>query len=245
MQDFNYKLVLSYDGTNYYGFQKQLNLNTIQSVLEKVINKITKQKTIKIYGASRTDKGVHASGQVAHFKLPFLIPNDNFQKILNFCLPSDIQIIKISLMSKEFHARFQAKSKIYHYIFSKTKLNVFNHRFQVYIPNIDFNKIKEGISFIEGKHNFSLFTSSKQSLKNYQRIIFKAFIKETKKKYFLIIHGNSFIQHMIRFLVGFLIEISQNKKTLSEFKQMLDLKINQKARLLAPAKGLILKKIFY
>ncbi|CAP18559.1 pseudouridine synthase A [Candidatus Phytoplasma mali] len=244
MKDFNYKLVLSYDGTNYYGFQKQLHLNTIQSVLENVLNKITKQKKIKIYGASRTDKGVHASGQVVHFQLPFLIPNDHFQKILNFCLPSDIQITKIILISKEFHCRFQAKSKIYHYVFSKKKLNVFNYRFQVYIPNMDFNKIKEAILFIEGKHDFSLFTSQK-SLKNYQRIIFKAFIKETKQKYFLIIHGNSFIQHMIRFLVGFLIEIAQNKKTLSEFKQMLDLKINQKARLLAPAKGLILKKIFY
>ncbi|WP_334331161.1 tRNA pseudouridine(38-40) synthase TruA [Candidatus Phytoplasma prunorum] len=244
MQDFNYKLVLSYDGTDYYGFQKQLHLNTIQSILENVLNKITKQKTIKIYGASRTDKGVHALGQIVHFKLPFLIPNEQFQKILNFCLPPDIQIIKISLMPKEFHARFQAKSKIYHYVFSKTKLNVFNYRFQVYIPNIDFNKIKEAILFIEGKHDFYLFTS-KKNLKNYQRIIFKAFMKETKQKYFLIIHGNSFIQHMIRFLVGFLIEIAQNKKTLSEFKQMLDLKINQKARLLAPAKGLILKKIFY
>lgn len=244
MKKFNYKIILNYDGTNYFGFQKQINFVTIQSVLENVLFKMTKQKNIKILGASRTDKGVHSEGQVVNFQTSFFISVKHFKNQLNFLLPLDIAVKKMSLVSLDFHARFQAKSKIYYYVFAKKPLNPFNYRFQVYDPNINFNKIKESIGLIEGKHNFSLFTKQK-NLSNYFRTIFQATIKEYKQKYLLIFHGDCFMRYMIRFLVGFLIEISKNKKSLYDLKQMLELQINKKATLLAPARGLILKKIFY
>lgn len=244
MAKFIYKLILSYDGTNYHGYQKQVNAITIQSVLEYFLFKITKQKILTI-AASRTDKGVHAEGQTLHFNTDFWIEPDSLKKSLNKVMPNDIKVLNIELQKSLFHARYDAKSKIYKYVFSKKKLNPFNCRFQVYIENIDFALIVETLSLLEGEKDFALFTSNKDSKKNTVKIIYKVSYEENENNFILFFHGKGFLKQMILFLVGFLIFIGQRKKNLKDLLNMFKIQNNKKFSFVAPANGLCLTKIFY
>ncbi|WP_017192661.1 tRNA pseudouridine(38-40) synthase TruA [Italian clover phyllody phytoplasma] len=244
MKKFTYKLVLSYDGTNYHGYQKQPKSITIQSVLENVLFRLTKRKIIT-YAASRTDKGVHAEGQVVHFYTSFLIDNYFFQKALNKVLPKDIKVAELSLVYDAFHARYHTKSKIYKYFFSKKELTPFNNRFQTYFESLDFTLIEKALSLIKGEHDFFLFTNNKDEKKSTVKIIYDAFLEETEYQYILVFHGKGFLKHMILFLVGFLIRIGQKKKTLLDLENMLNLTYGKQFSYLAPPCGLVLTKIFY
>ncbi|MDV3198114.1 MAG: tRNA pseudouridine(38-40) synthase TruA [Vigna little leaf phytoplasma] len=246
MKKFIYKLIISYDGTNYHGYQKQPSpIITVQSIIEEVLYKITKQK-IKTFAASRTDKGVHAKGQVIHFKSHFHITPIIIKKILNKILPFDIQIKKVELMPINFHARYSSKSKIYEYVFSKKPLNPFNSHFQVYFENLDWYKISQSLYLLEGCFDFTLFTNNKDKKKSPFKYIYKSTLKETKKNYVLIFHGKGFLKQMILFLVGFLILIGQQKKQITDLQKMLQLdKEQSKCLFIAPARGLCLKKILY
>jgi tRNA pseudouridine38-40 synthase len=244
MNTLTYKLILSYDGTDYFGYQKQPSLITIQFVLEQALFKITK-KNIFTFAASRTDKGVHALGQVVHFKINFYIDPLILTKCLNKILPSSIKIIHISKVNNDFHSRYDAKSKIYKYVFSKQELTPFNCRFQVYFDNLDYNLISQAIHLLEGINNFILFTNNKDKKKTTIRHIIKTFTKENKTQFFLFFHGKSFLKQMILFLVGFLIKIGQRKKNILDLKKMLNLQIKKKLPFLAPSGGLCLEKIFY
>ncbi|MEZ0180067.1 tRNA pseudouridine(38-40) synthase TruA ['Camptotheca acuminata' phytoplasma] len=240
----NYKLILSYDGTNYYGYQKQLKFITVQSVLENALFKVTKKK-IHTISASRTDKGVHAEGQVVSFQTDFLIPPDILKKSLNKIMPCDILVVDIEILSHDFHARYHTKSKIYKYVFSKKELNPFDCRFQVYLKDIDFSLIKEALHLIAGEKNFILFTSNKDIKKSTIKYIYKVFFEETKEQFLLFFHGKGFLKQMILLLVGFLIYIGQRKKSLLDFQDMLNVKNNKRFTFAAPSNGLFLQKIFY
>ncbi|TVY12329.1 tRNA pseudouridine(38-40) synthase TruA [Candidatus Phytoplasma pini] len=244
MKTFTYKVILSYDGTNYYGYQKQPYLVTIQSVLERALYLITKQKIVT-FAASRTDKGVHAHCQTIHFTISFVFDTIKFKKSLNKILPNDIKIVDINLTYNNFHARYHAKSKIYEYFFSKKPLDPFCCRFQVYLSDLDFDKIAEAIILCEGENNFALFTNNKNKKKSTIRKIYRAGLKETSEQYYLYFHGKSFLKQMILFLVGFLIKIGQNKKKITDFKYMLKECRGLQSSFLAPSRGLFLKKIFY
>lgn len=243
MQSFFYKLILSYNGTCYYGYQKQPQKITVQNTFEKALKKMT-HKNIPTCAASRTDKGVHSQGQTLHFQTTFFLEPKHFKKTLNYLLPPDIRVRQMNFTTPNFHARYSAKSKIYQYVFSKKLLNAFNHHCEIFADQLDFDKIIKALTFIEGTHNFFAFTSEKQS-KNFYKTIFQACIKETSNKYILVFHGNGFLKYMIRFLVGSLIEIGKNKLSLINFQSMLSNTSDKKATFLAPAKALVLKKIFY
>ncbi|MFR0367884.1 tRNA pseudouridine(38-40) synthase TruA [Candidatus Phytoplasma palmae] len=239
-------MILSYNGTGYYGYQKQkqTKLITIQSVLENSLFKLTK-KQIKTFAASRTDKGVHAEGQVVHFSLSFFIFENVLKFNLNKILPDSIKIIDICLVNDNFHARYHSKSKIYKYVFSKKPLNPFDYFLKVYFDYLDFEKISKAMCVFEGEHDFSLFTTNKDKKKSTVKKIYRSFLAETQEKYILFFHGKGFLRKMILLLVGFLIQIGQQKRSLSELKDKLNLKTNQKCFFAAPAKGLYLSQIFY
>jgi tRNA pseudouridine38-40 synthase len=243
LSKFTYKLILSYDGTNYHGYQKQTNVITIQSVLERSLFKITKQKILTI-AASRTDQGVHAEEQVVHFKTSFWIEPDSLKRALNKVMPCDIQVLDIEKKDSLFHARYHTKSKIYKYVFSKKKLNSFNYRFQVYFENINFSLIKEALYLLEGEKDFVLFTNNKDPKKNTVKVIYKVYSEENENQFILFFHGKGFLKQMILFLVGFLIFIGQKRKTLTDLENMFNVD-SEKFYFLAPSNGLCLKKIFY
>jgi len=238
-------ITFSYDGSNYIGFQKQKNNHqSIQNKIEYALHNML-NKDVRIFGSGRTDKGVHAHAQTAHFDLetPPQITNKEFIRLINLRLPEDIRIIKLKKVRNDFHARMDAKSKIYTYYISKRPLNSFNSRFLVHIDSLDIKKIKNAIDLLIGCHDFEKFSKHVPG-KNTIKTIYSINIKETKHAYTFSFHGSSFLQYMIRKLMGTFILLSQDKMTLDDIKSLLN-KNSTCSPPTAASKGLFLTKVFY
>lgn len=238
-----YKLILSYEGTNYHGYQRQPKLTTVQSELEKAIFKMTNQEIVT-FAASRTDKGVHAIGQVVHFDTDLKIEPLTWVRSLNYLLPDDIKVLKVIKTSNQFHSRHSAKSKIYHYRLSKKESDIFKQRFESFYPNLDYNLIRQAMLDVIGEHDFCAFAKEEKN-KPTIKIIYSFKIKETKDAYTFVVHGNNFLRYMVRSIIGNLIAIGQGKKPINHLRVMLDKKDRKLTAKTAAAKGLILYKIYY
>ncbi len=233
----------SYDGSNYYGFQKQVKKNTIQKKIEEALLRITEQE-IKITASGRTDTGVHAINQYAHFELDINIKPERLKKALNDILPKDIYIKKIET-KKNFHARFDVKKKEYQYVINTGKYNVFENKY-VYQLNrkLDIEKMRNASEFLVGEHNFKAFCKSNNKDDDV-RTIFLIKIKEKNNKIFINILGSGFLRYMVRNIVGTLIEVGLGKLDEAEVEKILNSENRQKAGLKAPATGLYLKNVYY
>lgn len=218
----NICLVLEYLGTNYCGFQKQINGLSIQEVLENTIFESINEKCT-VYPSGRTDAGVHALGQVVNFFTNSTVQAEKFEIILNLKLPSDIRVVSSKEVPLDFHSRKSAKSKTYIYkIYNGKKLSVFEvNRCLCCKYSLDFNKMQEGAKLIEGTHDFSSFVASNATTKTTIRTIYKAVF--TKKDDYLTfeITGNGFLYNMVRILVGTLIEVGRGKISLEELSNLL------------------------
>lgn len=240
---YRYKLTVQYDGSDYYGVQRLNNHASIQKTIEKALKNMTAQE-ILIYVSGRTDKGVHALGQVIHFDLDVDIDNEVFKTGLNRRLPEDIRIVAVRKVSKTFHARHDAKSKVYEYVISKTPSTAFSQRFEVYYPNLDTNKLKLAANMLVGTHDFQGF-SVKIDLKPTVKTIFSITVKETKKHLKIRFHGNSFLRYQVRRMVGLLVEVASDKKDMTVISEILTNPDQLSANKTAPAKGLFLVKVNY
>ena len=241
------KLVLEYDGTNYVGMQRQLNGLSIQEVVEKSLAKICKEK-VQITPSGRTDAGVHALYQPVHTDFPVdSMSLQNIQKALNSLLPLDIRILEISQVSKNFHARYEAKKRTYHYKICKTK-TAFNHKYFSCFPyhNLDGKLFKCYLQNLLGEHSFVNFCKKNPNLKHYRCTIYKADIKKTNYGWLIEISGNRFLHNMIRRIVGTCLVLSLEKakpEKISKFLQEKD--IPSKYKFTAPAQGLYLQDVQY
>lgn len=237
-----YKVVVSYDGSNYYGFQRQRNEKTIQGEIEKAIRRMSRFD-IGIHASGRTDKGVHAKGQVFHFDCDLPITVDKWQEGLNKRLPLDIRIDKIKLVKDDFHARFDAKSKIYHYWFSKNELTAFNQNYFNYIKNLDFKIMEDCAKVFIGTHDFVSFTpkTEKETIKT----IYNIQMKEYKDKVCFVFHGEGFLKYMIRSIIGNLIDCGLYKKNKNDLINMLSENRRTESSRTAEASGLYLYKVNY
>ena len=235
-------MIVSYDGTNYIGFQSQANQQGIQDTIEKAFRLMT-QTPIKIVSAGRTDKGVHALGQVFHFDSSLNIDPSSWLRV-NDRLPLDIRILKVTPVKSDFHARHSAKSKIYKYVIAKKPSTPFSKNHEVYIPNLDVDLMKNALSQWIGTHDFKGFcqhVKGKPTIKT----IFQADFKETRKHYIFTFHGNSFLKYMVRSMMGTLIQIGLKRKDPLVIKQILETQNRSLAGKTAEARGLFLVKIFY
>ena len=237
-----YKLLIEYDGTNYCGFQIQPNVITIQGTIEKCLKNMTGLK-IETFGASRTDKGVHAKGQVLHLFCNLRIKNNKFKEALNKRLPNDIRILKVNKAADEFHSRHSSKSKTYHYVFSKKKLTAFDYKNKIYIPYLDYKLMARVCVDLVGEHDFMRFSGFQEGRTTVKKI-YECYIKETKSSFVFVIRGNNFLKYMVRSIVGTLIKIGEHKEPLDIFRRVFDDKIAY-TRTTAPAQGLTLVKINY
>lgn len=237
-----YKAIVSYDGTNYVGFQSQVNRQGIQDAIEKAFRLMT-QHTIKIVGAGRTDKGVHAFGQVFHFDSDLDLDVASWMRI-NDRLPEDIRIKSIKKVKPDFHARHSSTSKIYRYVIAKEPSTPFTARYESYIRNFDISPVKEAIPYFLGTHDYRGFCQlvpGKPTIKT----IYSIDVKETKKHYIFTFHGNSFLKYMVRSMMGTLIQIGLGRKEPEIIKTILEEKDRKLAGKTAEAKGLFLVKIMY
>lgn len=238
-----YKAICEYDGTFYNGFQRQKNSLGIQEVIEKAIKNMTRQ-VVTIQSSGRTDKGVHAKGQVFHFDLDTYIEEDALLKGLNKRLPLDIKVLEIKEVSNSFHSRYSAKSKRYKYYIAKNESSVFEKNYEVYIKDFDLNKIKNIEKYFIGTKDFAGF-AKKVPEKETTKTIYDLKIKETKTHYIFIFHGNSFLRYMIRSIMGTIIDIATDKKEIDIINEIFTTKDRSLAGKTAEARGLYLDKVYY
>lgn len=239
-----YKLNFSYDGTNYFGYAKQVDKITLQEEVETKLSKILNSK-IKIYASGRTDKKVHAIEQVADFTIDKDIDCNKLKIQLNKILNDDIHINNIEKVSEEFSSRFSAKKKTYIYIINPAEPTPFLRNYEFFESRIDLNKIKECLSLFKGKHNFQNFTSKESDEDNFIRTIYDFKILVRNGKYIFKITGNGFMKYMVRKIVGVLIEIGKGKLTKEFIKENLDVTSRNIVTYTAEPQGLYLFKIYY
>ena len=242
----NYKIVIEYDGTNFVGWQQQENGQSIQSTLQEALFKLTGENII-IFGAGRTDAGVHAYGQVASFNLNKKIEIDVIRDGLNQHLrPQPIAVQKAELVEDDFHARFSANKRWYEYkiINRRPPLTIDINRAWCVYKNLDIEKMKsESASFL-GKHDLNAFRSAHCQSKNSIKTIDSISIRNKDEKIIFEISAKSFLHSQVRIMIGTLVDIAKGNIN----KTILDI-INSKQREFAgqtaPAHGLYLKKIEY
>lgn len=238
-------MFLSYDGTNYDGWQIQTNSGSIQEEVEKVLSTILNSPT-KIYASGRTDKGVHAFKQALHFDSKEIIDLSKFIYSVNSLLPNDIHVVKMEKVSDIFQARYDVKSKTYMYLINIGEYDVFkrNYIYQ-FLRKLDVNKMKECISIFIGEHNFQNFTSKDEDKSNFVRNIYDASIDVDDNIIKISFTGNGFMRYMVRMLVGTLIEVGLSKLDIDEVKEILNQKERKVVSFKAPSNGLYLVDVSY
>jgi tRNA pseudouridine38-40 synthase len=233
---------LSYDGSRYFGFQKQNNALTIQGTIEKALKEITKED-ISIHASGRTDKGVHALNQVFHFDTLSNIVPENFYQLLNKYLPESIRVLSSKQVNKTFHSRYDVKTKEYKYIISLKEVNVIENSYEWFPGKFDLSRFKQELKDVIGTHNFSSFTKTNSST-SFIRTIYSAKIEEKNDKLVIYIKGNGFLRYMVRNIIAALIVIS-NKRENFTIKSLIKAQDNSLLRDIAPSNGLYLNNVEY
>ena len=245
---FNYLIKIEYEGTNFVGWQSQKNGKSIQDSIEKALKKVLGSK-IKIIGAGRTDKGVHAYSQVANFQVKKKIDNKKiFLDSINFFLKDKlISILDVIKQKKNFHARFSAKLRTYEYLIINRQgtLSINYNRAWHVKKKIDLNLMKKGAKLLEGTHDFSTFRAASCSAKSSIKKIYPIKISKVNKIIKIRISSKSFLQNQVRSMVGCLKYLSTYKWSLNDFKKAFKSKKRSKCAPPAPANGLYLQDVKY
>ncbi|MDI6753204.1 MAG: tRNA pseudouridine(38-40) synthase TruA [Thermodesulfobacteriota bacterium] len=243
----NIKLLIEYDGTNYHGWQVQPNALTIQEVIEKKIEIMTKQR-VRLIASGRTDAGVHALGQVANFKTSSSIPPDGFLRGLKSLLPSDIIIKSVEEADEYFHAQFGAKRKTYLYVILNQELPsaiLRNYSWHIPVP-LDVSAMQDAARNLLGRQDFSSFQAADPDPTEPVREVFKAewFVKKQVFLHFTI-EANGFLKHMVRNIVGTLVNVGRGKITGEDFQKIQKALDRRQAGITAPPQGLFLLEVKY
>ena len=230
---------LVYNGTHFLGSQTQReSKNTILGNVTQVFEALG--ITDKIVASGRTDKGVHATGQVCHIKLPeYWSDLKKLQRSVNRMLPSSILLKNIRPVDETFHARYSAKRRVYRYIIKTQQSNPFEADFVTFLPTADIQNVFENIGLFEGRHDFSAFMKTGSDVGSTERIIYKAFAYKHKEHYVLYFEANGFLRSQIRLMVGALLQLNA-----VQIQEKLSQKKEHKVRP-APPNGLYLAKIKY
>lgn len=239
----NLKFILAYDGSLFQGSQKQPNGQTVEDKLLKAFKKINIETNIVLSG--RTDKEVHATGQVFNCLIPdYWEDFFKLKKVLNKNLPSSIKILKISKVDENFHSRFHAKSRVYRYLITTKPTTPFNDKFITYVKNVDEELIKKAIKEFIGIYDFEYFHKTGSDKDITVREIFNTAFYRYKDIYIFKFTANSYLRSQIRLMVGFLLAINEKKLTIEDLKKQLRLEKNI-FKTPIKANGLYLAKIKY
>ncbi len=239
-----YKLTISYDGSGFSGFQYQKKERTIQGELENTISSML-GNNIRIQASGRTDSGVHAKGQVISFESETEIEADKLKYALNRMLPDDISVSDVEIVNREFHPRYSATSKEYHYICSYED-NVFNRRYITLIEDkLDINLMLEEAKALLGEHDFYSFSNRRKLEGSTVREIYDIDIIEEKEKIIFIFKGSGFLYKMIRIIVAYLIRVGSGKCKPGKTQEILLSRSREHTKHVAPPNGLYLFKVNY
>ena len=242
----NIKLEISYDGTNYSGWQVQPNAPSISGEIIKAIKYIT-GNDVNLYGSGRTDAGVHALGQVANFYTESNIRTDQFKNAINSRLNKDIAILSVSEEDQDFNARFSAKTKTYKYLIDNSQTHspfLLNRAWQ-YKYQLNIDDMNEACEILKGEHDFFAFMATGSSVKSTVRTIYTISCEKRENLIELNVHGNGFLYNMVRIIAGTLVYVGGGKLKSGDVEQMLLTKDRKKGGLTAPSHGLYLMKVYY
>lgn len=242
----NYKLIVSYDGSRYYGWQRQPDQNTIQGKIEDVLTKMCGRE-VEVIGAGRTDAGVHARGMVANTNLETEMTCEEIRDYLNRYLPDDISALTVKEASPRFHARYNAIGKTYCYTcFDGPVKPVFDRKYYTRLEEtVDVEKMREAAELLKGEHDFRNFCVNPRMKKSTVRNVDKIEIVRDGGYIRFTFHGNGFLQNMVRIMVGTLLEVGYSRMTLEDVKEALDCPDRKKAGPTAPAQGLCMMSVDY
>ncbi|HUV78765.1 MAG TPA: tRNA pseudouridine(38-40) synthase TruA [Desulfobacterales bacterium] len=243
----NFKIIIEYDGSAYHGWQRQATDRTIQGEIENALMTMTENR-VTLIGSGRTDAGVHAYGQVANFRCNTSLGSEVFQNGLNSLLPEDIVITSCEAVPEKFHARYDVKSKTYHYrILNRRLPDAIFRQYAWHIrKKLDLNAMRSALYYIVGRHDFKAFEGSGSPRASTVRCVVNADLVETDDGYLVLkIEGDGFLKFMIRNIVGTLVDAGLGKITPSHFKRILASKDRNLAGITAPAHGLFLMEVKY
>ncbi len=242
----NIRLILEYDGTHFFGSQKQKKHRTVQGELESALQKLF-QKKIKIIASGRTDSGVHAETQVVNFRTNSKIPLFKIGQALNYYLPPDLAVIDAKEVPNSFHSQFSAKWKQYEYRVLNSKVRSPLGRFYTFhFPHpLNLAKMKRAARMLFGTHDFRAFESSGGRRKSAVRTIQKFQIQKRGDIIYFTVEANGFLYKMVRSMVGTLLEVGRSRLSFSDFKKILSLKNRDLVGFTVPPHGLTLKQVIH
>lgn len=242
----NFKLVLLYDGTRYHGWERKQGLDTIQGRLENVLSKLC-DAPIEVIGAGRTDAGVHAKGMVASAQMETNLSEMELLRAINAHLPADIALREIKEASPRFHARYRAVGKTYCYTCYDGVLKpVFDRKFVTVLDaSPDLEAMRQAAAYLVGQHDFKSFCGNPKMKKSTVRTVDRIDIVRKGSRLTFTVHGDGFLQHMVRILVGTLLEVGWRKRSPESMKALLEARSRREAGFTAPAQGLCLMNVDY
>ena len=245
MNQKNLKLIIEYDGTEFLGWQIQKAGRTVQGEIEYAIKKIFNKDLITLIGSGRTDSGVHAQAQTAHVKVTTEMDCEKIQKAINGNIGNDVYISNCSFIDENFHARFNARVREYHYLMTNSYSPI-NRKKEWYLPwELDLNLLDKCAKLILGKHDFTRFCKANAEVENKVCNVFKTKWEFNQGSGEFIIQANRYLQYMVRYLVGTVIEVARGRYTVQQFESLINNKQNDIMVYRAPAHGLFLWRVEY
>ncbi len=239
-------LTVEYDGTNYAGWQRQINGLAVQQVLEEALQKATKERIV-VTGASRTDAGVHALGQAVHFDTESRIPPEKYPFVLNTMLPRDVRVHTGREVPEGFHARFMTCGKRYTYrIINSRHASAIRRNTHVHVPlALDLAPMQEAARDLLGAHDFSAFQAAGGTAKTTVRTIHSAELTQMGDEIILTVEGDAFLYNMVRMIAGTLIEIGLHRRKVDAFAEAYETLDRLSLGVTAPPHGLELTRVYY
>ncbi len=239
-----FKIVLEYDGTEYVGWQVQPNGKSIQETMEKTLAQFI-GAPVSVVGAGRTDSGVHARGQVAHADIATSMSCDQLRNALNALLPRDLVAVVISEVESTFHARYSAVERRYTYTIT-TRPVALDRRLAWYVPfPLEFSLLAQCCTFILGEHDFTAFTKDDANVKHHRCTVRSALWEQREHRLVFFIAANRFLHHMVRSLVGTMVEVGRGYFTTAHFAGLFESRNRADAGPTAPPAGLVLEEVVY
>ena len=240
------KLVLEYDGSRYHGWQVQGDAPTVQAVLEQALAAIVGE-TVRVTSAGRTDSGVHALAQVVSFQSLSPLPCDALQRALNSLLPRDVAVHAVQDAPANFHARYSAQGKVYEYrILNRPVRSALGLRYVWHVPQpLNLEVMEAAAAYMRGTHDFASFRAAGSEAKSSERTLRELTIAREGDEIVLRFTGDGFLRHMVRNMVGTLVEVGRGARAPADIKTILEARDRRRAGMTAPPQGLCLVQVLY
>ena len=241
-----YLITFSYDGSKYYGYQKQPSKKTIQKEIEDVLFQLNSNNDVIISASGRTDSGVHALNQKAHFVLNNQFEPEKLKYTMNKMLSESIYIKNVEIVNDDFHARFDVRKKKYTYKINIGEYNPIDYNYILqYNKPLNIKEMEKAITLFEGKHNFKSFTKIDEEKENYEREIFETNITLDNNIISISFVGSGFMRYMVRNMVGLLVEIGSMKRDYKCVSDIIKKEDRKESGITIAANGLYLEDVFY